>query len=96
MNDAKTRRRTIARIGWVCLLGLTLAACIFDKSDYQGGGHLDRGATAGTASSDAKKTPTGNTDNTDEADSGGGNALPPSSGTPSSTSTTPVKDAAAE
>lgn len=94
MSDTQARKRVriVARTGWIALLVLTLAACIFDKSDYQGGGHLDRGATAGTASSDQTAKPDDTSDDTEDNDAGSGNALP---GAPTSTST-PVQDAAAE
>ena len=52
----RARRRISVRIGLAGLLLGTLAtasACIFDKSDYQGGGRIDKGATANTASQSA-------------------------------------------
>ncbi|CAN5780348.1 hypothetical protein BH11MYX4_BH11MYX4_13120 [soil metagenome] len=60
----KARRRIVVRIGLAGLALGTLAtasACIFDKSDYQGGGRLDRGGEAKTAeptSSSAQPTAT--------------------------------------
>jgi hypothetical protein len=42
------------RVGLLAILVLALlataTACIFDQSDYQGGGRVDQGATAVTAS----------------------------------------------
>lgn len=44
----KSRRRIVARGGLVLMMVLTATACIFDKSEYQGGGRSDKGATAVT------------------------------------------------
>lgn len=49
---ARARRRVIQLAGASLIAALT-AACIFDKSDYEGGGRLDKGATAGTVAKDA-------------------------------------------
>jgi hypothetical protein len=49
----QSRRRRIVRIGLAAMFILSATACIFDKGDYQGGGRLDKGATAATASSSA-------------------------------------------
>jgi hypothetical protein len=57
MNDAvinrleqvRARRRIVMRIGLLVLLAASATACIFDQSDYKGGGRLDKGATAKTA-----------------------------------------------
>lgn len=40
------------------LLVASATACIFDQSEYKGGGRLDKGATAATASSSAAPTDT--------------------------------------
>ena len=51
------RRRIAMRFGLagVVLLSLVMGAtaCIFEKSDYKGGGRLDKGATASTADVDS-------------------------------------------
>ncbi|MCL2725962.1 MAG: hypothetical protein FWD69_16175 [Polyangiaceae bacterium] len=44
----RARRHIIVRAGLLLLLVATAAACIFDRSDYQGGGRIDQGATAQT------------------------------------------------
>jgi hypothetical protein len=47
-----SRRRIVMRAGLavIVLASVTasVTACIFDKSDYKGGGRLDKGATAAT------------------------------------------------
>jgi hypothetical protein len=45
-TTVEERRRAMRRIGFVALALATATACIFDQSDYQGGGRLDQGATA--------------------------------------------------
>lgn len=52
----KARRRIAMRVGLLSIVTLSATACIFDKSDYKGGGRLDKGATAATASSSATAT----------------------------------------
>lgn len=59
----RSRRRVVVRIGLVAILVASATACIFDQSEYKGGGRLDKGATAATASSSA--APTETTDPTD-------------------------------
>ena len=62
------RRRVMVRIGFAALVVVSATACIFEKSDYQGGGRLDKGATAQTAtassSASASTTPTSTADAT--------------------------------
>ena len=48
-EQVRARRRIMMRIGFVVIVLASATACIFDKSDYQGGGRLDKGATAKTA-----------------------------------------------
>jgi hypothetical protein len=58
------RRRIVVRAGFVVIVAASLTACIFDQSTYKGGGRLDKGATANTASATATDTttaPTGST-----------------------------------
>jgi hypothetical protein len=50
VTTAQARRRVTVRLGLVALLAACATACIFEKGDYQGGGRLDKGATANTAS----------------------------------------------
>ena len=61
MSSVAVRRRIAKRFGLagLALLSLVLGAtaCIFEKSDYQGGGRLDKGATANTAEVDASLPP---------------------------------------
>jgi hypothetical protein len=40
------RRRLVVRLGFVLLALATGTACIFEQSDYKGGGRLGRAATA--------------------------------------------------
>ena len=49
----RSRRRIVAIGGLLLMTVLTATACIFDKSEYQGGGRADKGATANTAPSDS-------------------------------------------
>ena len=46
------------RVGVVAILLASATACIFDQSEYKGGGRLDKGATAATASESAAPTDT--------------------------------------
>jgi hypothetical protein len=71
----RLRRRLGASAG-LAVLALVSAACIFDKSDYTGGGRLDKGATAASAArTSATATATSPdpapTDTTPVADAGG-------------------------
>jgi hypothetical protein len=49
----RARRRIAMRVGLAAIALASLVtgvtACIFDRGDYQGGGRLDKGATAKTA-----------------------------------------------
>lgn len=67
MNDPKStrsqrvvaRRRAIVSVGAAILLGLTVAACIFDQGGtYQGGGRTDQGAKVDSPSSTGTTTST--------------------------------------
>ncbi|MDB4944984.1 MAG: hypothetical protein JWP97_4518 [Labilithrix sp.] len=61
-REIRARRRIVVRVGFAALAALTavtaLTACIFDQSDYQGGGHNDKGAQAKTAEPPASTEPT--------------------------------------
>ncbi len=48
-DEIQARRRIVVRVGLASLLLATATACIFDKSDYQGGGRIDHGGEAKTA-----------------------------------------------
>ena len=48
-EQIRTRRRIVVLVGLLGLLVATATACIFDKSDYQGGGRIDHGGEAKTA-----------------------------------------------
>jgi hypothetical protein len=50
VTTVQARRRVTLRLGLLALLAACVTACIFEKGDYQGGGRLDKGATANTAS----------------------------------------------
>ncbi|MBX3186706.1 MAG: hypothetical protein KF819_06810 [Labilithrix sp.] len=45
----RNRQRVVMGGGFGVVVILTATACIFDRSDYQGGGRVDRGATAQTS-----------------------------------------------
>lgn len=49
IERVRARRRTAMRVGFLVILAASATACIFDQSDYKGGGRLDKGATAKTA-----------------------------------------------
>ena len=69
MSSVAVRRRIAKRFGLagLALLSLVLGAtaCIFEKSDYQGGGRLDKGAAAKTADSASSTATTAPTDTSD-------------------------------
>ncbi len=44
-----SRRRIAMRLGFALMVVASATACIFDRSDYQNGGRLDKGAAAKTA-----------------------------------------------
>jgi hypothetical protein len=59
MRRVHERRRIVMRVGFAALFIVSATACIFDKGgDYQGGGRLDRGATAKTAEPEPTVTDT--------------------------------------
>ena len=49
LDEVRSRRRIVMRVGLLVILAASATACIFDQSDYKGGGRLDKGATAKTA-----------------------------------------------
>lgn len=72
-----SRRRIAMRLGFALLFVASATACIFDRSDYQNGGRLDKGANAKTAQPEPTATddPTGKSNPTSPAqDSGSGDA----------------------
>lgn len=57
----KAARRIGMRLGFLVIIVASAAACIFEQSEYKGGGRIDKGATASAASSSAPaptETPT--------------------------------------
>lgn len=55
----RERRAFVQRAGLLVLAAVTSAACIFDQGNgYQGGGRVDRGASAGSPSSSSTSTST--------------------------------------
>lgn len=78
-------RRTVTRAGLVAIAlatGSAAAACIFDEGTYQGGGHLDRGATA--AQSTETAPPSDTTAPTSTASSTASTSAIPDAGAPGS------------
>lgn len=74
-EQIRTRRRIVVLVGLAGLLVATATACIFDKSEYQGGGRIDHGSTAKTAEPTATPTqPTSKPTSTTPEDDG---AVPP-------------------
>ena len=55
--QVRERRRVGMRLGFLMLVAASATACIFDQSDYKGGGRLDKGATAKPAGEDAEPPP---------------------------------------
>lgn len=74
----RARRRLTVRVGLAALVVASATACIFEKSDYQGGGRLDKGGEAKTAeptASSAQPTATSTDDGSSPdplLDAGGG------------------------
>ena len=59
MTRVQKRRRIVMSVGFAALVVVSATACIFDKGgDYQGGGRLDKGATAKTAEPEPTVTDT--------------------------------------
>lgn len=56
-QEARARRRIVVSIGLLALAVASATACIFDKSTYQGGGRVDRGAEVKTAEPTASSAP---------------------------------------
>jgi hypothetical protein len=46
------------RVGLLAIVAASATACIFDQSDYKGGGRIDKGATAKPPDSTAPTTTT--------------------------------------
>jgi hypothetical protein len=71
VEQVRARRRIMMRVGALVIMAASATACIFDQSDYKGGGRLDKGATAQapTASTTASGTATG-TGTSGDLDSG--------------------------
>jgi hypothetical protein len=59
------------RVGFLAIVAVSATACIFDQSDYKGGGRIDKGATAKPPDSTAPTTttPTATATSTDTPDS---------------------------
>ena len=57
VEQIRKRRRVVLRIGFLMLVAASATACIFDQSDYKGGGRLDKGATAKPPPEDAEPPP---------------------------------------
>jgi len=74
MSSAHARRRVVFRAGMLLLALaslLSLTACIFEKSDYQGGGRSSQGAkSTATATATDTATSTAPTSTTTATDSG--------------------------
>jgi hypothetical protein len=56
IEQVRSRRRIVMRVGLLVIVAASATACIFDQSDYKGGGRLDKGATASAPT--ATTTPT--------------------------------------
>ncbi len=77
---ARERRTFVRRLGLLVIAAATCAACIFDQGNgYQGGGRVDRGASAGTPSSSSTATST-----TTASSSSSSSSSPDASGSASS------------
>lgn len=69
----RARRRLVVTLGLSMVALLTATACIFDRSDYQGGGRDDKGATAkteGSATATGSSSATSTSTATSTPDSG--------------------------
>ena len=68
IDQVRARRRVVMRVGFLMLVAASATACIFDQSDYKGGGRVDKGATAkppeSVATAPTSTTTTTSTSNT--------------------------------
>lgn len=78
VEQVRSRRRVVMRVGLLVIVAASATACIFDQSDYKGGGRLDKGATA-SAPTDTT-TPTSSGTGTSTATSPTSNPLDSSAG----------------
>jgi hypothetical protein len=67
VEQVRSRRRIVMRVGLLVIVAASATACIFDQSDYKGGGRLDKGATAKVPEPTATPTTSG-TDTAPTAD----------------------------
>ena len=63
VEQVRVRRRVLMRVGFLAIVAASATACIFDQSDYKGGGRVDKGATAKPPESQAP-APTATTTST--------------------------------
>lgn len=72
---ARERRTFVRRLGLLVIAAATCAACIFDQGNgYQGGGRVDRGASAGTPSSSSTATSTSSSSSSSSSPDASGSA----------------------
>lgn len=78
------RRRLVVRLGFFTILLATASACIFEQSDYQGGGRLGRAATAAQQGEEPPPEPTSEPTSTSTSTATSTSTPPPDSGIPGS------------
>jgi hypothetical protein len=64
LQQVRARRRAVMRVGFLAIVAASATACIFDQSDYKGGGRIDKGATAKPPESQAPTSTTPTTTTT--------------------------------
>ena len=79
-DQIRARRRLVTGVGFAMLLVASATACIYDKSDYQGGGRLDKGGEAKTAQPSASSAQPTTTATPTTTDDGGPPKLPVDAG----------------
>jgi hypothetical protein len=67
-EQIRARRRIVARVGALVIVAASATACIFDQSDYKGGGRLDKGATAQAPTASTSASGSGTSPTSDPLD----------------------------
>lgn len=70
VEQVRARRRIVMRVGALVIVAASATACIFDQSDYKGGGRLDKGATAQAPTASATGSGTGTSPTSTPFDAG--------------------------
>jgi len=79
-DQIRARRRLAMGVGFALLAVASATACIYDKSDYQGGGRQDKGGEAKTAEPSASSAQPTATPTATATEDGSPPALPADAG----------------